>query len=83
MNLAADDLLLYARIADAGSFSRAAAALGLPKSTVSRRLAAFETTLGERLLTRTTRRLVLTEFGEALLEHAHRLAEEIDRKSVV
>lgn len=78
MNLAADDLLLYARIADAGSFSRAAAALGLPKSTVSRRLAAFEATLGERLLTRTTRRLVLTEFGEALLEHAHRLAEEMD-----
>lgn len=78
MNLAADDLLLYARIADAGSLSRAAAALGLPKSTVSRRLAAFEATLGERLLTRTTRRLVLTEFGEALLEHAHRLAEEMD-----
>lgn len=77
MNLAADDLLLFARIADAGSFSRAAALLGLPKSTVSRRLAAFEAMLGERLLTRSTRRLLLTDFGEALLEHAHRLADEM------
>ena len=42
MSLAANDLLLFARVADEGSFSRAAQRLGLPKSTVSRRIAALE-----------------------------------------
>ena len=41
MELDANDLLLYARVADAGSFSAAAQRLGLPKSTVSRRIAAL------------------------------------------
>ena len=50
MELDANDLLLYARVADAGSFSAAALRLGLPKSTVSRRIAALEQRLGERLL---------------------------------
>ncbi len=76
--LEANDLLLFARVADAGSFSRAADRLGLPKSTVSRRIAALEQALGERLLTRTTRRFALTEFGQGLLEHARQLAAEVD-----
>ena len=66
--LDANDLLLFARIAEAGSFSRAAERVGLPKSTVSRRVALLEGRLGERLLLRTTRRLSLTEFGQALLD---------------
>ncbi len=48
--LEANDLLLFARVADEGSFTRAADRLGLPKSTVSRRVAAMEGVLGERLL---------------------------------
>jgi DNA-binding transcriptional LysR family regulator len=78
MNIEANDLLLFARVADEGSFSRAAARLGLPKSTVSRRLAALEAQLGERLLLRTTRKLALTDFGRSVLEHAHQVVAEVD-----
>ena len=44
-----NDLLIFARVAELGSFSRAAERLGLPKSTVSRRVAALERLMGERL----------------------------------
>ncbi len=46
----ANDLLIFARVADATSFSRAAEQLGLPKSTVSRRVSLLEERLGERLI---------------------------------
>jgi DNA-binding transcriptional LysR family regulator len=78
MDVEPNDLLLFARIVESGSFSRAAERVKLPKSTVSRRLALLETTLGERLLQRTTRKLVVTEFGASLYEHARRLADEVD-----
>ena len=73
-----NDLLIFARVAEAGSFSRAAERIGLPKSTVSRRIALLEERLGERLMLRTTRRLTLTEFGNQLLEHARQVAAEVD-----
>lgn len=73
-----NDLLLFARIAETGSFSKAAARLDLPRSTVSRRIAQLEATLGERLLQRTTRSLVLTEFGASLLEHARQVVEQVE-----
>ncbi|GBG01499.1 LysR family transcriptional regulator [Azospira sp. I13] len=78
LNLDANDLVLFARIMEAGSFSKAAERVGLPKSTLSRRITALETTLGERLLTRSTRRLTITEFGEGILDHARRLLEETE-----
>lgn len=78
MSLDADDLLLFARVVEAASFSRAAERLHLPKSTVSRRLAALEQRLGEKLLQRSTRRLTLTEFGDGVLEHARAVAAEVD-----
>ena len=74
----ANDLLIFARVAEAGSFSRAAERIGLPKSTVSRRISLLEERLGERLMLRTTRRLTLTEFGNQLLEHANQVAAEVD-----
>lgn len=77
MNLDPNDLLLFARVADAGSFSRAAESAGLPKSTVSRRLAALEAQLGERLLLRTTRKLAVTDFGHSVLEHARHVSDEV------
>jgi DNA-binding transcriptional LysR family regulator len=72
------DLLLFARIVECGSFIAAAERVQLPKSTVSRRLSLLESRLGERLLQRTTRRLVLTEFGASLLEHARKVTEETE-----
>jgi DNA-binding transcriptional LysR family regulator len=78
MDLEPNDLLLFARIVESGSFSKAAQRADLPKSTVSRRISLLEARLGERLLQRTTRKLVLTEFGASLLEHAAKVAEEVE-----
>lgn len=75
--LSADDLLIFARVAELGSFTAAAERLGRPKSTVSRRISALEEQLGERLLNRTTRQMHLTDFGRALLEHAQQVAQEV------
>jgi DNA-binding transcriptional LysR family regulator len=55
----------FAKVVELASFRAAALALGVPKSTVSRRVAELEDTLGTRLLERTTRRLRLTEAGHA------------------
>jgi len=78
-----NDLLIFASVAELGSFSRAAERLGWPKSTVSRRLAALEQQLGEKVLLRTTRRQTLTEFGLQLLEHARQVASEVQAVSVL
>src|SRR6187401_1393843 len=83
MELEPNDLLLFARVADLGSFSRAALRSGLPKSTVSRRIALLETQLGERLLLRTTRKLTVTDFGHGVLEHARQVASEVTAASAL
>jgi DNA-binding transcriptional LysR family regulator len=64
-----DALAVYAAVAEAESFTRAAERLGLPKSTVSRQVAALEADLGVRLLHRTTRRVTPTPAGRRLLDH--------------
>lgn len=78
MSLTANDLILFAHVIDAGSFSQAAERTGLPKSTLSRRITYLEDQLGERLLTRSTRKLAITDFGERILEHARRLLDETE-----
>jgi DNA-binding transcriptional LysR family regulator len=65
----------FASVVDAGSFTAAARALGLPKSGVSRRVGELEASLGVRLLQRTTRRVHLTEAGAAYYERARRALE--------
>ena len=74
-----NDLLIFARVVEAGGFGRAAERLGLPKSTVSRRISALEAALGERLLQRTTRKLVVTEFGQQLLGPAREIVGETEQ----
>jgi DNA-binding transcriptional LysR family regulator len=64
------ELLAFARTVESKSLSRAAAELGVPRATISRRLARLEQRLGARLLRRTTRSLVLTDAGDALYRHA-------------
>ncbi len=78
IKIASDDLLLFAAIAEQGSLVRAAESLGMPKATVSRRLSRLEAALGQQLMVRTTRRLTLTDFGQAFLEQCQRVAEEVE-----
>jgi DNA-binding transcriptional LysR family regulator len=68
-------LVIFAKVVEAKSFSEAARRLGMPVSTVSRRVAELEDQLGVRLLDRSTRNLRLTDLGSEVLEHAQRSAE--------
>ena len=76
--MALDELLVFARVVQAGSFTAAAKALAMPKSSVSRKVSALEERLGVRLLQRTTRKLGLTDAGRAYHEHAARIASEVE-----
>jgi DNA-binding transcriptional LysR family regulator len=69
---------LFARVVEAGSFSGAARGLGMPKASVSRRVAQLEASLGVRLLHRTTRRIELTAMGQVYLEEATRGLAQVD-----
>jgi DNA-binding transcriptional LysR family regulator len=60
-----NDVVVFVRVAQFESFSRAAHALGMPVSTVSRKVTALEERLGVTLLQRTTRKLSLTAQGRA------------------
>lgn len=60
----------FIRVVEAGNFTRAAEALGLPTSSVSRSVAKLEDDLGITLLERTTRRVALTDAGRAFFERA-------------
>ncbi|WP_171955451.1 LysR family transcriptional regulator [Novosphingobium sp. NDB2Meth1] len=68
----------FITVADAASFSRAAARLELPQSTVSRQVGALERHLGAALLKRTTRSIALTSEGQAYYEAALRALAAID-----
>lgn len=72
-----DDLLLLAQVQRAGSLSAAARLLDLPKATLSRRLAALETSVGARLFVPGASRMTLTELGEQLAERAARHDDDI------
>ena len=76
MNL--NDVSLFIRIVETGSFTSAAESLGIQKSTISRRIAQLEDDLGVRLLQRTTRKLKLTDDGEELFARCQPLINELD-----
>jgi DNA-binding transcriptional LysR family regulator len=73
-----DAMRVFAAVADAGSLSAASRALGIPVPTLSRKLAALEAHLGARLLSRTTRRMALTEASRRYLEPCRRVIAEIE-----
>ena len=65
------ELAVFVRVAETGSFSRAARESGMAQPTVSRIIGALEARLGVKLLLRTTRKVAPTEAGMALLARAH------------
>ena len=71
-------LRVFVRVIDEGSFAAAARALDLAPAVVTRLVAELEEHLGARLINRTTRRLALTDIGEAYLERARRILVEVD-----
>lgn len=81
INVSPDEVRIFVRVVEARSFSAAARGLGLPKSTVSRKVAALEERLDVRLLQRTTRSLSLTDEGAAYYERAARALADLDEAS--
>ncbi|MFP2896388.1 LysR substrate-binding domain-containing protein [Corallococcus sp. 4LFB] len=73
-----NELLVFARVVQAGSFTAAAKALRMPKSTVSRKVSELEERVGAQLLQRTTRTLHLTEVGRAYYAHCERIVAEAE-----
>lgn len=69
---------VFARIVDEGSFAGAARALDLAPAVVTRLLGELEGHLGARLLNRTTRRIALTEVGEAYLQRVRQILADVD-----
>jgi DNA-binding transcriptional LysR family regulator len=69
---------VFARVIEAGSFAAAARQLNLSPAVVTRLLADLEEHLGARLINRTTRRLALTDIGEAYLERVRQIVAEVD-----
>jgi len=73
-----NDLNFFAAVVANGGFSAAARALGLPKSRVSRRVAALEAQLGVRLVERSSRRFNVTEVGQDVYRHARAALAEAE-----
>jgi DNA-binding transcriptional LysR family regulator len=71
-----DDMILFAEVAECGSFTKAGARLGIPKSSISQRVSQLESRLGLRLLNRSTRNVSLTSSGQAYLQHCLRVRSE-------
>jgi DNA-binding transcriptional LysR family regulator len=67
------ELMVFVRAAESGSFSKAGRELGLSQPSVSRIVGELETRLGVTLLLRTTRRISVTDAGALLLERAREL----------
>lgn len=70
------DMALFVEVVKAKGFRSAADALGIPNSTLSRRISELEKSIGLRLLHRTTRRIELTEAGQTYFERCKRIVDE-------
>jgi len=72
------ELSVFVRAAETGSFSKVAREFGMSQPSVSRMVASLEGRLGVKLLLRTTRRVALTEAGVVFLERSRRILGELD-----
>jgi len=73
-----DDFYYYAKVLEHGGYAKAARALRIPKSRLSRHISALETRLGVRLVNRSTRRFAVTEVGQEVRRHALAMLAEAD-----
>ena len=73
-----EEILAFTRVVQGSGFTAAARALGMPKSTVSRKVSELEARVGARLLQRTTRTVSLTDVGRVYYEHCVRIVAEIE-----
>ena len=71
-----NDMALFVEVVRAMSFRRAADSIGVPNSTLSRRVTALEKAIGLRLLHRTTRKIELTEAGQIYYERCRHIVDE-------
>lgn len=78
MNDRLQELTVFVRVAETGSFTRAARDTNLSQPSVSRIVGELEARLGVKLLLRTTRRLTLTAAGETFLERARDVLADLD-----
>jgi DNA-binding transcriptional LysR family regulator len=78
-----NDLVYFAAVVTHRGFSPAARALGLPKSSLSRRVARLETELGVRLLERSTRRFSVTELGQEFYGHCRAVIADAEAAAEV
>lgn len=69
---------IYARVAELGSFTRAAADLDMSRAAVSESVAALERHLGAKLLARSTRHVAPTDEGQDYLQRCRRILAEVD-----
>jgi DNA-binding transcriptional LysR family regulator len=73
-----DAIAVFVRVVEAGSFSAAARRMGMPKATVSAKIARLERRLGLSLLQRTTRKVRVTEAGEDYFRHCAEAIREVE-----
>jgi DNA-binding transcriptional LysR family regulator len=71
-----DALLVFGKVIECRSLSKAAALLGMPKSTVSRKLTKLESDLGIKLLRKNTHQLTVTDLGEKIYAHSVNILAE-------
>jgi DNA-binding transcriptional LysR family regulator len=71
-------LRIFVRTVETGNYSEVARRIGTTPAMVSKRIAGLEAKLGQRLLNRNTRRLVVTEIGQLLYDHAIRALHELE-----
>src|SRR5215475_2669617 len=71
-----DALLVFGKVVECRSLSKAAASLGMPKSTVSRKLSRLESDLGIKLLRKNTHQLTVTDLGEKIYTHGVKILSE-------
>jgi DNA-binding transcriptional LysR family regulator len=83
MQIDPQGMLLLAALASSGGVRKASGTLGMPRSTISRRLAQLEEEIGAPLVVRTARRFELTDLGAALASRAEQLASVLQESEAL